>query len=438
MMYLRYNYRLFPTNYQKTLLEKTFGCNRKIWNYFLQQEIETYKNTQKFLFYNKKATLLIQLKKSEEYKYLKEINSQTLQQTLKHQDLAFKNFLRDKKQGGKQFRFPRFKAKKNKQTITFPQHTEINYESGYTKLCKLGNIPTVFHRKLEGKISSCTITRTPANNYYISFCCQIDKDIPKKPAIEEIKSIGLDLGTKDFLVCSDGTKVSNPKFYTNTQKKLAHHQRNLNRKVKGSKNYEEQRIKVAEVHEEISSKRKDFFFNLIKYISNDSQITTVFVEDLNIKGMQKNHKLAKAISDSSWSSFLGLLDYKLSMNAKNLIKVNRFFASSKTCNNCSSVNKDLELSDRIWICPNCGQKLDRDINAAKNIKEFGVYGTITSKILGMSTLPRNATSGEAKERSAELTASTGVSNDASKSQPRGRLTLGEGDAKARSITSLCL
>jgi len=418
-MHKAFQYRIYPSKRQKILLSKTFGCNRYIWNHFLNLENQTYKDTKKFLFYTKKANQLVDLKKNIEF--LNEVNSQTLQQTLKHQDSAFKKFLKDKKRCG----YPVFKSKKHRQSVTFPQHTEINTESGYTKICKIGNIPTIFHRKLEGRIKSCTVSFSPAGSYYISFCCEIDKPLPEKAKIESDKSLAIDLGLHDFLVSSDGTRISNPKFFRKSENKLVHHQRLLSRKTKDSKNYKEQRIQVAKVHESIRNKRKDFLYNLIKYICNDNQITTVFVENLNIQGMQRNHKLAKSIQDSSWGELKRILQYKFDWQGKNLVEIDRFFPSSKTCNTCGNYHKDLTLSDRTWICPECGTKLDRDLNAAKNLLEFGLYSTVSSNLYACSTLPRIATSGEVKERSMEPITSTEIRNSSGKLRQRSGLMLSE-------------
>lgn len=368
-MYKAFKYRIYPSKSQEVLLAKHFGSNRLVWNHFLSKHSEEYRsNTQDKIYntYNKKANQLKSLKKEEDYSFLNEISSQSLQQTLMHLDKSFKSFFKNPKQ----FKYPNFKSKKNRQSFSIPQHIKVNYESGITNLCKLGNIPTIFHRKIEGKIKSCTISKTPANSYYISILCEIDKPLPKARPVNEKSTVGIDLGIKDFLVTSSGIKIGNPKFLSQCSKKLKHHQKLLSKKQDGSKARDAQKLRVAKIHEQISNQRKDFLNKLSYYIVNDKQVNTIAVEDLSVKNMMKNHRLARGISDSSWSEFIRQLEYKCLWNGKTFYKIDKFYPSSKTCSACGNVHHELILADRIWVCPVCKKEHDRDINASLNIKRL--------------------------------------------------------------------
>lgn len=370
-MFKSYKYRLYPSESQKVLLAKHFGSNRLIWNYFLSKHNEEHKSNpgkKEFNTYCRKADHLKAMKCDTEFTFLREINSQSLQQTLMHLDTAFKNFFRDPVQFG----YPNYKSKKKKQSFTIPQHIEIDCESGVTSLCKLGNISTIFHRKLEGEIKSCVISKTPSNNYYIAILCEISKSLPQLKPVTKETILGLDMGIKDFAVMSNRIKVANPKFLKAQTKRLKHFQRIFSKKKKYSTNREKQRVKVSKLHERIDNQRSNFLHKLSRYIINDNQVNAIVVEGLAVNNMVKNHNLARAILDSSWSEFIRQLEYKSSWCGKTFLKADRFFPSSKMCNNCGYINHDLELKDRIWICPNCGSELDRDLNASYNLRQLGV------------------------------------------------------------------
>lgn len=399
-----FQYRLYPTPKQQSLLAKTFGHNRFVWNRCLESRNQLYKNQKKSTNWVNLANGLVQLKK--DHPFLKEANSQTYQQTLKHQDKAFKAFF----QNPRQFGFPKTKNRKSKQSVTIPQHIKINMESGYTTICKIGNIPTIFHRPLEGKVQHATISKTRAGNYYISFCCKLDKKVKKQPVTPET-TIGIDVGLKDFAVLSNGIKVANPKFLKTSQVRLKHEQRKHSRKSKGSKGREKQRIRLVKLSEHIANQRKDFLQKLTTSIVNDSQVNSIVVEDLNTKGMMKNHKLAGAIGDVGWNEFSRMLQYKCEWNGKNFLQIGRFEPSSKTCSACGFVNKELTLKERSWLCPSCGREHDRDINAAINIKNMKLNS------LGLRNDPVHLASGatlkQVKERLVEQIASKALPVDAS-------------------------
>ena len=352
-----YKFRLDPTNEQKTLLNKHFGSVRWTYNYFLNQRKNEYLNNKKLLNYYDQAKELTQIKKVNEW--LKEINSQTLQYSLKCLDMAYQGFF------NKRTKFPKFKSKRNKNSFTIPQN--VRYDE--TKLIVpkfLDGIEMIMERKIKGAIKHCTISKTPTGKYFVSILTEMEYQPINKTGL----SVGIDLGIKDFLVLSNGTKIKNHRFLKHYERQLKLNQQSLSRKVIKSNRYEKQRLKVARIHEKITNSRMDLIHktttNLIK------QFDTIYLEDLNIKGMMKNHKLSKAINDVSWGKFIDVLEYKALWNDKQIIHIDRFFPSSKTCSKCGWINNNLTLKDREWICSKCGEKHDRDFNAATNILKEGL------------------------------------------------------------------
>jgi len=263
----------------------------------------------------------------------------------------------------KRTQFPRFKSRKNKNSFTIPQN--VRYKG--TKLIVpkfLDGIEMIMERKIQGTIKHCSISKTPTGKYFVSILTEMKYTPVNKTEL----SIGIDLGLKDFLVLSNGTKIKNHRFLKHYERSLKLNQKHLAKKTKGSNRYEKQRLKVARIHEKITNSRMD----LIHKTTNDlvKQFDTIYLEDLNVKGMMKNHKLSKVISDVSWGKFIDTLEYKSSWNDKSVIYIDRFFPSSKTCHKCGWINNNLTLKDREWICK-CGEKLDRDLNASINILNEG-------------------------------------------------------------------
>jgi putative transposase len=353
-----YKFRLNPTPDQEVLLNKHFGSVRWAYNFFLNQRKEEYLNNKKSLSYNQQSASLTLLKKEEENSWLKEVNSQSLQFALKSLEAAYDGFF------AKRSKFPRFKSKKSRNSFTVPQFTKIRKDKLIIPKFQEG-IKMAMERKVKGEIKKATLSKTSTGKYFVSILTEMEYN----PVPTTGKKVGIDLGIKDFLVLSTGSKIKSGRFIKRYERKLSLNQKHLSRKTKGSKRYERQRLKVARIHEKISNSRMD----LIHKVSLDlvRQFDTIYLEDLNVSGMVKNHKLAKSISDVSWSKFVDTLTYKASWNDKEVIKVGRFFPSSKTCNSCGWINNSLTLTDRTWIC-NCGKTHDRDINAAKNILSEGL------------------------------------------------------------------
>ncbi|MGL5132118.1 MAG: RNA-guided endonuclease InsQ/TnpB family protein, partial [Planktothrix sp.] len=272
-------------------------------------------------------------------------------------------------------KFPRFKSKHHKQSIQYPQSVTVVNQT--LKFPKIGEIPAIFHREITGTIKTVTISKTPTNKYFASILCEVEATEVKKLGD---KIIGIDLGLKDFAIVHDGesvTKYSNPKHLKRHQKNLARKQKKLSRKTQGSKSREESKKNVAKVHERIANSRQDFLHKLSRKLVNESVETchgasVLVVENLNVKGMVKNRKLSKAISDVGWGMFVNFVNYKLQQRSGKLIEIGRFFPSSKTCSCCGYLVDELPLDIREWDCPNCHTHHDRDINAALNVRNEGI------------------------------------------------------------------
>ena len=368
-----YKYRIYPTDDQKVLLAKTFGCCRFVYNWAL--------NLKKTAYEERKETLgnvyLTNLMKSElktEFEWLSEVNSQSLQSSLRNLDTAYANFFRDKKVG-----FPRFKSRKNRQSFQCPQHCSVDFEKGTITIPKVKGIPAVLHRKFNGTVKTVTISKTPSGKYFASVLVDTDlQELPVTP-VKENTTLGIDLGIKTLAVCSDSRTFDNPKNLQKSVDRLKLLQKRLSRKQKGSSNRNKARIKVARLHEHIANCRRDNLHKVTYALTHDNQVRTICMEDLNVKGMMSNHHLAQAVGDASFGMFLTMLEYKCKWYGINLVKIGRFAPSSKTCSKCGHVYKGLKLSERSWTCPECGTLHDRDFNAACNIKEIGLKALPTER-----------------------------------------------------------
>lgn len=358
-----YKFRIFPNAEQEQNLARHFGHSRFVYNYFLNQRKEQYLKDKKSDNYYAQAASLTKLKKQEGTEWLKEVNSQTLQFALKSLDSAYTNFFRGNAQ------FPKFKSRKHKNTFTIPQFGTLADNKISIPKFKEG-IKVKLHREVKGKIGKMSITKTPTGKYYVSIFTEQEADeLPKTN-----RQVGIDLGLKDFVITSDNKKFKNNRYTKKYAKQLKKAQQHLSRKQKGSDGFEKQKLKVAKIHEKIASCRLDTLHKISHQLVNENDL--IVCEDLNVKGMIKNHKLSKHIADASWGNFVTLLQYKCDWYGKELVKVNRFYPSSKTCGDCGWINQDLKLSDREWTCNSCGVIHDRDENASRNILKEGlkIYG----------------------------------------------------------------
>jgi len=353
-----FKYKLNPTDSQKVFLNKHFGCARFIFNFFLNQRITEYQTNSKSLSYNDNAKELTSLKGVDDFNWLREVNSQSLQDSLKNLDVSFKNFFKHKSG------FPKFKSKHRKNSFCVPQNVSISNEGLIIPKFK-EPIKMIIDRKFKGEIRQCTISKTSTNEYFVSILVETDHVKFEKTG----KEVGIDLGLKDFVITSDGDKYSNNRYTKLYAKQLKSNQQHLSRKTKGSNRYIKQRIKVATIHKKITNSRVDNLHKVSTKLVKEYDL--IAIEDLNVKGMVKNRKLSKHISDASWGRFVTMLTYKSEWNDKQLVKINRFYPSSKTCNCCGYINSSLKLSDRNWTCPVCNTELDRDVNASINILNEG-------------------------------------------------------------------
>ncbi|VXD25359.1 RNA-guided endonuclease InsQ/TnpB family protein [Planktothrix paucivesiculata] len=402
-MFQGYKFRIYPTTEQQITLAKSFGCCRWYWNYALNLCQETYKQTGKGLFRKAIQGLLPELKK--EYPWLKDAYSQCLQVVALNLSTAYKNFFE------KRARLPQFKSKHGRQSISYPQ--SVKFEGDYLKLPgKVGLIYCRRHREFKGLIKTVTISKNRDGKYHASVLVDDGKEIPNSST--NGKAIGIDLGLTHLAITSDGDKYSNPKHFAKHQRNLKRKQQKLSRKQKactersrsGSNSRQKARLKVAKVHAKIARGREDFLHKLSRKIVDENQV--IAVENLGVKNMVKNHKLAKSISDCGWGMFGTMLKYKAEKEGKTYIEIDRFFPSSKTCNVCLNQVGSLPLDIRSWTCEHCQTTHDRDINASINIKNeaLRILRLCSVQVLSLGT------SDTASLRGCQSPEQTSVSSDA--------------------------
>ncbi len=369
MIHKAFKYRIFPTDEQQEAIAKTFGCCRFVYNWGLAEKVKAYEETKTSVSCHDLIKRLTVLK--QEKPWLKEVYSQALQMSLRNLDNAFTRFF--KKLGG----FPTFKSRKNhNQSCQFPQGVKINFKDKMVYFPKIGHVRLKMRKNthtFDGKIKTVTLRQTPSGKYFVSLLVELDQELPKKPPITLETTIGLDMGIKAFVTLSTGETIEHPKTLKRSLKKLKRLQRQLSRKHKGGKNRDKARKRVAKLHEHVSNQRKDFLHKVSHRLTSESQAATIAMEDLHVAGMVKNHKLAQAISDSAWGMFDEFVAYKSDWRGKNHLHIHRFAASSRICSICGWYNHNLTLKDRVWTCGGCGNIRDRDVNAAENIRVWGVH-----------------------------------------------------------------
>jgi putative transposase len=355
-----YKYRFYPTPEQAAILSRTFGCVRYVWNWALRMRMDVWLNERRKIGYQDLSLELTRLKAQPETPWLNQVSSVPLQQTLRNLDRAYQNFFEGRA------RYPRFKSKWDRQSATFVS-TAFSWKDGQLTLAKMPEPLNIrWSRRFKGQPSSVTISKDPADRYFVSFL--VEERTERLPVSRN--SVGIDLGLLDAVATSDGVKFGNPRFFQEDEKRLAKAQRCLARKKKGSKNRQKARLNVARIHARIADRRNDFLHKLSTRLIRENQ--TICAESLAVKNMIQNPALAKAISDVGWGTLLLYLDYKARWYDRTFIRIDRFYPSSKRCFECGHIVEPLPLEVRSWTCPECGAVLDRDTNAAKNILAAGL------------------------------------------------------------------
>jgi len=378
--------RIYPTGQQAQSLAVQFGCARWAWNNALAASQELYRATGKGLNYHAMAIRLPKLK--QEHEWLRDADSQSLQQSLQHLSRAYENFF------AKRGKYPRFKSKHGRQSFQYPQRVKLNGTRIY--LPKVGWVKCVVHREIIGTFKTVTISRSACGQFHASILTDNGEAMPEVST--DGKAIGIDVGLTHLAVTSDGSKFDNPRHLRKAEKNLKRKQQSLSRKVKGSKSRAKTRQLVARAHDRIACARKDNLHKVSRRIVNENQV--IVTENLNVKGMTKNHNLSKAISDAGWSTLVNFLEYKAARAGKAFVKIDRWFPSSKACSDCGAICDKMPLDVRSWKCAHCGASHDRDINAAKNIRAEGLRilagGTPASASGGTISQQRKLVSGAAR------------------------------------------
>ena len=355
-----YKFRIYPNKTQENLINRIIGSCRFVYNHFLSVRRDQWNANHESVTYYETNHLLTDLKRREETNWLKEADSMALQEALRNLDKAYQNFFK------KRARYPRFKSKRARSQSyqTRNQNNGIHFTGNRIKLPKIGLVRIKKSRDFDGRILNATVSRTAAGKYFVSLC--VEQDIENLKHTNNGGQIGIDVGLKEFYSDSNGNTVENPRPLHRLEKKLAREQRKLSRKMPRSNNREKQRVRVARVYEKIANIRKDFLQKVSTQLVRENQ--TIAIESLQVKNMLKNHSLAKAISDVSWSEFFRMLEYKSKLYDCEILKVPTFYPSSQTCHVCGYQNREVKnLAIREWTCPKCGTKHDRDMNAARNI-----------------------------------------------------------------------
>lgn len=359
-----YKYRIYPNKNQEIRIAKHFGCVRWVYNWGLNSKIKGYQESGKSPSCFDLIKQVTQLKKQEETRWLSEVHSQSLQRSLINLDTAYTNFFRKKQN------FPKFKSKKHQQSCQFTQQNRVDFDNGKIFVGKFRDgIRCKIDRRFIGTIKTVTISQSSSGKYFASVLVEEEGSNPKTTKLNKKRSMGIDLGIKDFVVTSKGDRFSNPKYLKRSKKQLKRLHRQHSKKQKGSKNREKSRIRLAKTYEKVSNQRKDFLHKITRQLINDNQVDTYCLETLSVKDMLKNHWMAKEIIDCGWFTFGQYLTYKAEWEGKHILRIGRFEPSSKMCNRCGIINNTLQLKDRVWICE-CGERHDRDYLAASNIRDF--------------------------------------------------------------------
>lgn len=379
---MAYRFRAYPTAEQRTALAQAFGCARYVYNWGLERRTRAYYDEGKSLSYTETAKMLTTLKKENDTRWLADVSSVVLQQSLRNLEQAFQNFFDGRT------RYPNFKRKHGKQSARFASNAFTLRGKALTVAKVPGVLNVRWSRDLESTPSSVTVSRDSAGRYFVSLTCEVEK----RPLPITNTSVGVDLGITDLVVTSSGFKSGNPRHLDSDLYRLGKAQRRLSKKQKGSNNYRKQRKRVARLHARVADKRKDFLHKLSRRIARENQV--IAFETLAVKNMQKNGSLARHIADASWAELVRQVHYKAEWAGRTVVQIDRWFPSSKRCSACGYLSPKMPLDVRTWTCPDCGSAHDRDVNAAKNIRTVGLTG------LAFASRSENDCGGHSKTREA--------------------------------------
>lgn len=365
-----YKYRIYPNEEQKVLMAKTFGCVRYVYNWALETRKKAWEEDRRMISrFDLQKMLASELKKTHEW--LKEPNAQALQEAIHHLDNAYINFFKHGKN------FPKLKSKNDIQKFHNPQYNFIDFERGILKIKKISGIKIVCHRRFDGVIKNVKISKERDGRYYASILVDTGvQPLPKKP-IERETTIGIDTGLKTFAVCSNGEEFAIPHFQRQQKRKLKLLSRQLRKKEKGSRSFNKTKLRIARLHSKVARQRLDCLHKITHKLTHENQVNTICAENLNVSGMFRNKYLAYSVSDAGIGEFYRQLKYKCEWYGVNYIEVGRFEPTSKTCSVCGWKYKELKLHQRSWVCTECGAHHDRDMNAAVNIREFGLKALLS-------------------------------------------------------------
>jgi putative transposase len=371
-----YRYRLYPNKMQRERIHQNIGACRFVYNWALETKKTAYEIDGSNLSWYDLNNRLKALK--QDYPFLQNAYSQSLQQAIKRLHLAFQHFFRRVKLGKHKLGYPNFQRRKyHRQSFDVPQFFTVDFASQRVRLPKIGQVKTIFHRRFTGTPKTCTVVATSTGKFFISIVVEDGTASPPKPQATCQTSVGIDVGLTTYVTLSTGTKFGNPRHLQNALKRLRCLHRRLSKKVQGSRNREKARQRLARCYERVANQRADFQHKLSTQLIRENQ--AIMVESLNVRGMVRNRRLAQSIADAAWSRFLGMLRYKAEWYGVTLVEVGRFAPTSKRCHRCGHKNEALGLADREWTCAACGTSHDRDLNAAQNIKLMGLWSLRTPR-----------------------------------------------------------
>lgn len=358
-----YRYRFYPTDEQRQALDRTFGCVRFVYNWALALRRDTYAERGQALTYDDLSAALTQLKRDPAHSWLNDVSSVPLQQTLRHLDLAFRNHLAGRA------RYPVFKTKRGRQSATYVA-SAFSYDGGRLTLGRMrGPLDIRWSRRFGGRPSSVAVSKDAAGRYFVSFTVEEETEAKRRV----VRAIGIDLGIHTLIATSDGETISSPRPFRRAERRLSKAHRDLSRKQRGSRNREKARLTLARAYARVADTRMDYLHKLTTTLIDENQV--ICVEGLSVQALHRKRRLAKPLRDLAWGELLRQLEYKASWYGRTLVRIDRYFPSSKRCSSCGHTLAELSVKVRRWTCPACGAEHDRDINAAKNVLAAGLAAT---------------------------------------------------------------